>query len=350
MTPEQEKKIRDLIGRLSGSDEGRALLGSALEGAGLAMLRLATLGNFPTCTDPDRLSAARTGIILDSETTGLEATDEVVELAMLRFRFDEQGILALDEVFNELREPGVPISEGASRVTGITAETVAGKRITDDQVAQFLTGAELVVAHNAGFDRPMVERTFPGAGFDEIAWHCSLAQVDWEERGKKGRSLESVVLSEGYVYGSHRADADVFATAFALNSGSEETSFSEMLRKGAVETIKVVAESYDFSETRNTALKNAGFRFSMDGSESLGLKKMWYKEVQNTPEETLAVSDLLRSREVFGKEMSLPASRVTVLNRYSGRSPATQERFRTAEFQTLREEAEARTPDQPSLF
>jgi len=347
MNAEQEQKIRALIGRLAGTEEGRALLGDAMGQSGLAVLRRAVSENFPTCTDPVRLAAARTGIILDSETTGLEETDEVVELAMLRFRFDEQGILALDEVFNELREPSVPISEEASRVTGITAETVAGKRITDEQVADFLEGAELVVAHNAGFDRPMVERTFAGAGFDHVAWHCSLEQVDWKGRGKKGKSLESVVLSEGYVYGSHRADADVYATAFALLSTQGESAFSEMLRRGETPTIQVVAKDSRFDAKE--VLKGAGFRWSNDGSEALGFRA-WHKEIPDTPEETAALAELIRGRGVYGKEMSLPARRMTALTRYSARRPETQEHFRTAEFPTLRDEMSARTPEQPSLF
>lgn len=347
MTPEQEERIRALIAKLTISEEGRAVLDAALDQAGLAVLKRARLDTFPTCTDPGRLAAARTGIILDSETTGLEATDEVVELALLRFRFDEQGILALDAIYNELREPSVPISEEAARVTGITAETVAGKRITDAEVAAFLEGAELVIAHNAAFDRQMVERTFPDAGFDRLPWHCSLEQVDWKGRGKKGKSLESVVLSEGFVYGSHRADADVIATAFALNATSGETAFAEMLRKGAVASVLVVAKDSRFEAKE--LLKEAGFRWSNDGSEALG-HRAWFKEIPDTPEATAELSALLRSRGVYGKEMSLPACRMDAMSRYSGRRNPGQEFFRTAEFPTLAAAMESRNPDQPGLF
>ena len=347
MTPEQEQKVRTLVARMAGTEDGRALLSEVMEEAGLAVLRQAVVQNFPTCNDPERLAAARTGIILDCETTGLEATDEVVELAMLRFRFDEHGILALDEIFNELREPTVPISEEASRVTGITAEDVAGKRISDDQVASFISGAEIIIAHNAAFDRPMVERTFPKAGFDRIAWHCSLEQVDWKERGKKGKSLESVVLSEGYVYGSHRAEADVIATAFALTSVGTETAFAEMLRRGEIQTIQVIAKESCFEA--KDILKAAGFRWSADGSDALGFKA-WHKEIPDTPEETAALAAIIRSPGVYGKEMSLPACRMTAMTRYSGRRPEVQEYFRTGDFPTLRQEVKAQVPDQPSLF
>jgi DNA polymerase-3 subunit epsilon len=347
MTPEQETRIRALIAKLTTSEEGGALLLSALDEAGLALLRKARLDTFPTCTDPDRLAAAWTGIILDSETTGLERTDEVVELAMLRFRFDEAGVLSLDAVFTQMREPNVPISEEASQVTGITAEMLAGKRIDEADVAAFLQGAELIIAHNAAFDRPMVERTFPASGFDRFPWHCSLEQVDWQGRGKKGRSLESVVLSEGYVYGSHRADADVIATAFALNATGVETAFAEMLRNGERETIQVIAK--DSRIDAKDALKGAGFKWSPDGAHALG-HRAWHKEIPDTAEEKAALSELIRSRAVYGKEMSLPAVRMSPLNRYSGRKPEAPDFFRTAEFQTIQAEMDARVPDQPSLF
>lgn len=347
MRPDQEERIRSLIGTLTGTDAGRGLLSAALQASGHALMRQATLDAFPTCTDPDRLALARTGIILDSETTGLESHDEVVELAMLRFRFDAGGILALDAVFNELREPSVPISEEASRVTGITAETVAGCRITDEQVSDFMRGAELVIAHNAAFDRQMVERTFPGAGFDQIPWHCSFAQVDWFSRGKNGRSLEVLALSEGYVYGSHRADADVIATALVLNGGGTETAFAELLRRGEIDTIHVIAKDSRFEA--KDALKAAGFRWSNDGSDAYG-HRAWHKEVPATPDELNALAELIRSRAVYGKEMSLPAFRLDARTRYSGRKPGVQENFRTAEFRNLKEEFEARSPDQPCLF
>jgi DNA polymerase III subunit epsilon len=348
MRPDQEERVRALIGTLTGTAAGREMLASALQASGHALMRQATLDAFPSCTDPDRLASARTGIILDSETTGLEGHDEVVELAMLRFRFDAGGILALDAVFNELREPSVPISEEASRVTGITAETVAGCRISADQIRDFMKGAELVIAHNAAFDRQMVERTFPGAGFDEIAWHCSFAQVDWLSRGKNGRSLEVLALSEGFVYGSHRADADVIATALVLNGKGSETPFAELLRNGERNTIHVIAKDSRFDA--KDALKAGGFRWSSDGSDAYG-HKAWHKEIPDTPEELSALAGLIRSPAVFGKEMSLPAFRISALTRYSGRKPASgQENFRTAEFRNLQEEFEARVPDQPSLF
>ena len=45
-----------------------------------------------------------------------------------------------------------------SRLTGITDAMLAGQRINLDAVEAFIEQADLVIAHNAGFDRPFCER------------------------------------------------------------------------------------------------------------------------------------------------------------------------------------------------
>ncbi len=56
-------------------------------------------------------------VILDTETTGLDHTrDEVIELGMVAFVYDEEGRIGnVIGTFNGLREPGVPISPEITR-------------------------------------------------------------------------------------------------------------------------------------------------------------------------------------------------------------------------------------------
>mgnify|MGYP005838347917 CR=1 FL=1 len=346
MSPEQSDRVFALVRKLSGSDEGADVLARALDASGMSLMKKATLENFPGVTDPDRLENSRTGIIIDTETTGLDDTDEVVELAMLRFRYDDQGVLSLDAVYNELREPSCPMTEEASRITGITDKDLAGKSIPDADVARFLDGAEVVVAHHAAFDRKMAERTFPEAGFDKMPWRCSLEEVDWTARGKNGRSLEVLALGAGYTYGSHRADADVIATAFVLNGQGENSPFSEMLETGARDTIHVIAKDSPFHS--KDALKEAGFKWSNDGSEAHG-HRAWHKEVPDVPEKVAEVAELLRSRKVYGKEMALPSYRVDAMTRYSGRKPGGMEMFRTANAPDISSSLEQQNTELPGL-
>jgi DNA polymerase-3 subunit epsilon len=130
---------------------------------------------------PDRYNDPQGGtvkraLVIDVETTGLSTeNDDVTQLAMLPFDYEAESgrILAVlkDQAFDHLREPAVPISEEASLVTGITNEMVAGKSIDGSAVATVVTNADLIIAHNASFDRPMVERHWNC--FAEKPWACS---------------------------------------------------------------------------------------------------------------------------------------------------------------------------------
>ena len=121
-------------------------------------------------------------MVLDVETTGLSTeNDDVVQLAMLPFEYEAKSgrILSVHKAraFEGLREPAVPISEEASLVTGITGDMVAGKSIDGSAVDAVVSKADLIIAHNAAFDRPMVERHWNC--FSKKPWACTLTGVDW---------------------------------------------------------------------------------------------------------------------------------------------------------------------------
>ena len=99
------------------------------------------------------------GLYLDTEATGLNPdTDKVIELAMVPFEYDAAGLIyRILPAYNAFHDPGVHIPALITRITGITNQLVAGQAIDLDQVARLLSGASLVIAHNARFDRPLVE-------------------------------------------------------------------------------------------------------------------------------------------------------------------------------------------------
>lgn len=91
-----------------------------------------------------------TFIAFDIETTGLTpVVDRIVEIGAVRF----QGGEVLD-TFQELVDPGMPISLGASSVNGITDEMVQGKPTIEEVLPRFLEflGDAAPVAHHAPFD------------------------------------------------------------------------------------------------------------------------------------------------------------------------------------------------------
>ena len=118
--------------------------------------------------------------VLDTETTGLyPSRDRLVEIAVMLLEVDaDTGCLVrLLETYQELNDPGMPIPAQATAIHGITDAMVKGRRIDALRVARMLGDADLVVAHNSGFDKGFVRQVVPGA--DALMWGCSCRGIPW---------------------------------------------------------------------------------------------------------------------------------------------------------------------------
>lgn len=220
------------------------------------------------------------GVVVDVETTGLDHDlDEVIELAMIKFTFDREGSIGgLIDEFSSVREPGVPIPAKITELTGITADAVAGKEIDPVAVSQFLGGANLVIAHNAAFDRPFCERLWPI--FRDMAWACSATQIDWASEGVSGTRLEYILVNFDRFYSAHRAIDDCAALLFALCHSlpkSGATPFEQLLRNArkAQARVYAVGASYEL----RLVLKKRGYRWN-DGTD--GFPRAWWRDIDLT--------------------------------------------------------------------
>ena len=104
-------------------------------------VRLASTGRFrilrrlqPRPVRPEAAPVAgdgrRVGILLDTETTGLDhAVDEVVELAMIAFVYDDDGVGDIFSTFEGLRQPRCPLSSDVRRLTGLDDAMLHGKTL-----------------------------------------------------------------------------------------------------------------------------------------------------------------------------------------------------------------------------
>lgn len=332
-------KVETLLKAMAADSEGLAVLKAALNNAGLSMFHQIRPENFPAVTDPDRRANARTGIILDTETTGLDPQlDEVIQLSMQKILFDEKGIIDVGEVFDRMRQPSNPIPAEITTITGITNDMVEGKAISDIEVAAFLDGTEICIAYNSAFDRKFCETSFPAAGFDIRPWFCAWKEIDWKARSPGQGSLENLLLREGYVYGSHNAMNDVHATAFLLTRSHEghPDPFAEMLETGQRDVILVIAKGSPFEKKDD--LKARGYSFTRDGAEAGGYENSWYVEVPAEP--GLLEDEGKFLKEIFRRDMTLPAFRSGPMERYSDRKPAEKVDFKTFEAKTLSEKME----------
>jgi len=155
--------------------------------------------------------------ILDLETTGFDqATDEVIEVGLVRLLISpsQQRVMSVERAASYYRDPGFPIPDVITQITGIDDQKVAGQQLDHTEIAGWFTDDPLVVAHSASFDRPFFEKTVPG--LDRLRWACSANGIPWAEFGFEGRKLEYLLLKLGFFYEGHRASIDCLAVAWLL--------------------------------------------------------------------------------------------------------------------------------------
>jgi DNA polymerase-3 subunit epsilon len=205
-------------------------------------------------------------IVLDTETTGLDSKSEsIIELAMLSVLVDAVSGLPVGPVsiYESFEDPGKPIPAQITEITGIDDAMVKGQRIDDAAVTAMVQQADLVVAHNAGFDRPFVEARFPV--FAAKAWGCSFQGIDWKKEGSGSAKLEFLASERGWFYDAHRAQVDCHALLQVLASplADGQTGLSRLLTGAGQTRYKLRATGAPFEA--KDKLKSRGYRWDGEG-------------------------------------------------------------------------------------
>ena len=249
------------------------------------------------------------GIILDTETTGMTpGVDEVIELGMIKFQYGRDGaIYRVLDTFSQLRQPGKPIPPFITTITGITDEEVAGRAIDSSSVETFVSGASLIIAHNAKFDRPMCEATWPF--FRNFNWACSYTQVPWKEEGHEGGKLGYLLNDYRHFHNGHRAVDDCHALLYLLAQPLPRTkrvAMSLLLDNARKAEYQLWAENapFDFKDV----LKSRGYRWN-------GEARCWSIVLD---EAALPGEEEFLRREVYGgRRVELRRDKLTARNRFS---------------------------------
>ena len=258
-------------------------------------------------------------VILDTETTGLShAKDRIIELAMLRVDVDTLTGLPVGDVqiYDGLEDPGQPISQEVSQITGISDEMVRGQALDMARVDALLADADLVVAHNAGFDRPFCEARCPG--FAALPWACTFADIDWKKEGRGSAKLEHLALHQGLFYEAHRAEVDCHALLAVLMApliSDGKTGLARLADAVASPSFRLLATQAPFDA--KDVLKARAYRWDAE-------KRVWHTRLKD--EAQLAAELEWLKAVVYGvRNATVHLEKMDALVKYSSRAGALSE-------------------------
>lgn len=208
-------------------------------------------------------------IVFDVETTGLSpATDEIIELAMLKVFPDKQY-----KTYHSLFKPPKPLSKTITDLTGITDEMLESAPNIDTKVEEIrdFIGDTVLVAHNARFDCSFLVNLF---NRNEIT--VSMTAIDTVRMAKqafpgmKNYKLDTLIQEFELKQGkqSHRATDDVICTQRLLSVCIEELAERRETELSERREEKKKTEEERYAKYHSSPLFNTAFVFTGDFSVS----------------------------------------------------------------------------------
>jgi DNA polymerase III subunit epsilon len=182
----------------------------------------------------------RRGLVVDVETTGLSATDELIEFGAVLFLYSQFSgqILQIEDTYTALREPNVSISKDAAAIHGLTWADVKGCQLDEQRIRHLFSAADIVIAHNAPFDRRFIAQLYPD--IVKKNWYCSMDGVGWKQKGHGSKGLRELARDCNLVSGQpHRGleDAMTVVSLLRLIDGqSQRPMLLELLSSGPIQS------------------------------------------------------------------------------------------------------------------
>jgi DNA polymerase-3 subunit epsilon len=252
------------------------------------------------------------GVFLDIESTGLSfSEDKLIELGMVKFEYSDDGrIFRILEEFNGYQDPKISISQFITGLTGINDEMVKGQKIDVAAVTEYLNGVDLVIAHNAKFDRFFFEKTFPT--IEPKAWACSMTDVNWNQEQIESHKLEYIAYKYNFFYEGHRAIIDCLVGIHILSQklyNSQKLVLKEILDNALKPKYKLWAKNAPYMY--KDILRSRLYRWDTHPDHGF---KAWSIEAT---EDLLENEILFLKAEIYNYKMNIPVDILDSYNRFS---------------------------------
>lgn len=257
----------------------------------------------------------RRALLVDVETTGLShANDTIIELGVILFTYDASTgrVCEVKRAESWLQDPGRPLPEVIVRLTGITDADVRGQQIDEAAFREMSEGVTFIIAHNASFDRPFIDRRFPF--LSDIHWGCSMSDVPWHSLNRGSLKLDYLLYlhTSSFLDTHHRALDDCRATLHVLATAFEDarTPLGLMLANCRAPRVRIAAVQAPFDS--RDQLKRRGYAWSGDGGSPA---KTWCREMLAADSD--AELAWLRDSVYANAGANIPVTKVDLRRRYS---------------------------------
>jgi len=254
----------------------------------------------------------KTGVFLDIESTGLSYdSDKLIELGMVKFEYSDDGRIfhILDE-FNEYQDPDMEIPPFITELTGITKDMVCGKQIDEFFVAEFLKGVDLIIAHNAQFDRAFFESTFPN--IEAKAWACSMHDIKWNSEHIESHKLEYIAYKYDFFYEGHKAITDCLVGIHLLSQTlykSGQFALKQLLDNALCPMYKLWAKNAPYAH--KDLLRARNYRWNVHPAYGF---KAWSIEI---PEHKVEDEIYYLKSNIYNWNMNIPVDVFDAYSRFS---------------------------------
>ena len=265
----------------------------------------------------------RIGIVIDTETTGLDTTrDKVIELGFVAFSYDAASgyIFEVLHRYDGFEDPCEPLTADIIKITGITDAMVKDQKLDDEEIVHWLNQADLIIAHNAAFDRAVLERRLPMV--KEKNWACTLTNIAWKDEDIGSLKLDYIAFKLGFFFDGHRALNDAEATLHLLSKTlpvSAKPALFELLANARINSRRYFATSAPFE--KKDVLKARGYRWLADLAYTDNLNKqkkgVWSIVVDEDASE--AEASWLNETVYAGSKATFASIAITAGNRFSTR-------------------------------
>ncbi|MDQ6982951.1 MAG: 3'-5' exonuclease [Mariprofundus sp.] len=261
-------------------------------------------------------STARIGIVIDTEATGLDTdNDKIIELGFVAFEYDAGSglIYRILHTYDAFEDPGEPLEDIVKQITGITDEMLAGQHLDEDGANVWLEKADLIIAHNAAFDRQMLERRLPVVS--KSNWACTFSDILWMDEDISSLKLDYIAYKLGFFFDGHRAVNDAQATLHVLTKPlpcSGKLAMATLLASAREKSRRFFAFRAPFEKKDD--LKTRGYRWLPEFTYQ-GKKGVWSISV---PDAAIEDEQQWLSDSVYkGKTAQFIFKDITAADRYS---------------------------------